>query len=227
MGNDKSRFIDLDKDFVEEESEQLNVNEQLELFKESMWKTVETATNDVPSSVEEQIASQYKMGVSVVALAEKYDMSHGAVYAILRRKGVPLRRQGIGKSYDRVNSMTKEEKNNLIREYTDGVPLHEIYKKYNINKHGTYIILDQANVPRRGIKNVKRGKPAKKPASALTFNPTSAIVNPSNNEKVGMNGTKTSPIEISLKDGVLHINITEIAQSPVDKIYVTFDPKEG
>lgn len=128
----QNREIDVNNDFVEHE-EDSNVNE------------APTLTKD------EAIVQKYKMGMSVRDLAEAYNMAIGTVYSKLRRsKKVKIGISERSKYLDRIQNMSEQNKKQLIKDYQNFMTLQDIYKKYGINKHTCYAILDDAGVERRG-----------------------------------------------------------------------------
>lgn len=157
------RKIDLQNDFTEEEESVFTTErfiarkvseDELAEFKKA-WEKMEPAPVVTPEeskrlSMEDVIAKQYKLGMTLKQIQTEHNISAGKVYEILARKGVPLRNgRQRSKSNERLSMMTELEKQSLIRDYKDGMPLASIFNKYDINKHGCYIILDEANIPRR------------------------------------------------------------------------------
>jgi hypothetical protein len=105
-------------------------------------------TEDILSD-EEVVVKQYKGGLTLKQITKIHGISYGRLYEILNRHKVPFRRYAASASGDRISYMTNEERVNLIKDYEKGMALSLIYSKYNINKHGCYAILDEAQVPRR------------------------------------------------------------------------------
>lgn len=106
-------------------------------------------TDDILLYDEEIIVSQYKLGMTLKVITKIHGISYGRLYEILNRHKVPFKRYAASASGDRMSYMTDEERVNLIKDYEKGMALSLIYSKYNINKHGCYSILDEAQVPRR------------------------------------------------------------------------------
>lgn len=132
-----SKIIDFENDFTEEE-------EDVFLTREEKGIGVENTT------LEDIVASKYKLGLPIKQIRKEHNISSGKVYEILARKGVPLRNGRYRSKYmERATTMSQLERQSLILDYEMGTPLEDIYKKYDINKHGCYLILDEANVPRR------------------------------------------------------------------------------
>lgn len=103
-----------------------------------------------PTSLDDIVAAQYKAGFSVTYIGKTNNISAGKLYGILARKGVPLRvgRYNKSKSASSVDKLTPKQRDTLMDEYVNGVPLTTLYVKYNLNKHGLYRILDEGNIPR-------------------------------------------------------------------------------
>lgn len=139
-------FIDIEKDIVEDEELFLPKKESTEL-----QETREEADIPLPLTLDEIVAKQYKEGKTLKEITKENGISYGKVYEILNRLNIPLRhgRYSSSDSGDRIMTMTQLEKKSLIADYKAGVPINEILKKYQINKHGCYSILDEAGVERR------------------------------------------------------------------------------
>lgn len=183
--NKQMSFIDIDNDFVEEVQEE---------------KTV---------SVEDAIATAYKSGVTIKNIVKEFNTSYGRVYGILNSKGVPLRngRYKRSESGSRLQNMSKLEQASLIADYQKGVPLSEIRKKYSINKHGCYSILDAHNIPRKQDHKYKN-KMAIKQARVDTRIPTVVL-------SEGM-------LEVSKEGEILNIVIHKELTSSIDRVNVNF-----
>ena len=127
----EARFIDFDNDFEEEQS----------------------AAASLGLSQDDIVIKQYKVGMTVKAIVADNGISYGKVYEILSRNGVPLRsgRYNNTKSGERILTMGELEKRSLINDYLAGMQLKALFEKYEINKHGCYLILDAANIPRRHL----------------------------------------------------------------------------
>ncbi|WP_226803050.1 hypothetical protein, partial [Collinsella aerofaciens] len=140
-------FIDIEKDFIEDE-------EELFLPKKKPTESQETEEETdipLPLTLDEIVAKQYKEGKTLKEITKANGISYGKVYEILNRLNIPLRhgRYSSSKSGDRIMTMTQLEKKSLIADYKAGMPMNEILEKYQINKHGCYSILDEAKVERR------------------------------------------------------------------------------
>jgi len=98
-----------------------------------------------------RVAAMYKAGLSIKDILTANNISTGRMYEILNRKQVPLRkgRKVNTESARRILMMTAKQKQDVIIDYRDGVKVKDIFKKYDINKHGLYSILDEHNVPRK------------------------------------------------------------------------------
>jgi Mor family transcriptional regulator len=126
--------IDFEKDFEEEVA---------------VIGTSSFATKD------DELVFDYSIGATIAQLKDKYNLTKAQVYKILHTNGVALHNTHTqSKSRERILTMTEREKSTLVADYKSGMSTKAIQEKYNINKHGCYIVLDEAGVPRR----MKRGK---------------------------------------------------------------------
>lgn len=207
MGN---RKIDFEKDFLEFTDEE-----------ESAFQTQgdkEDTTEQDKGRIlteEEVVAKKYRLGMSVQQIRKEHDISFGKVYEILAKKDVPLRNGRYrSKSNDRISMMTELEKQSLIADYKGGMQIEQIYKKYDINKHGCYIILDEANVPRRLDRT-----PEKSPIPEMVEN-----IKVKSSEDTAKTLKIKSPaiMEISRDGDILNINVTKQRENPIDFVNVSF-----
>lgn len=220
---EKDRLIDFDNDFTEEEEA---------VFQATPQNTI-TARVGVTAllELEEQVVKKYRGGMSVVQIAKDYDISFGKIYDILARHGVPLRngRSKRSKSYKRLKSMTRKEKETLINDYINGMSLKEIFKKYNINKHGVYTLLNEANVPLkqdRKLHNEKEWQSEVEPkhGQRTIFD----FIDEAEEDKEVEAKTETEAetdtksVKIEKKDGTLHIELTKHVFQDVDTVKVSF-----
>ncbi|AII27998.1 hypothetical protein LD13_gp097 [Bacillus phage Bobb] len=113
------------------------------------FATTTVSAEDVAS--EAAIVKMYSEGRTVGEIQDTFKISSGKMYEIITRHNLPLRNGRIknSKAGKRLQEMTKNEKRNLVKDYEDGMNLNDIYKKYNINKHGTYTILNEFKVDRK------------------------------------------------------------------------------
>lgn len=113
------------------------------------FATTNVSAEDVAS--ESAIVKMYSEGRTVGEIQDTFKISSGKMYEIITRHNLPLRNGRIksSKAGKRLQEMTKNEKRNLVKDYEDGMNLNDIYKKYNINKHGTYTILNEFKVDRK------------------------------------------------------------------------------
>lgn len=193
------RKIDLQNDFTEEEEAVFQV------IKPNISATDITEDSEA-YEFERTIVSMYKAGVPI---KEMKWVSIGRVYEILAKHGVELRNGRYrSKSNDRIITMTALEKKSLIAEYKKGITLAEIYRKYDINKHGVYILLDEAGIPRRRDAVIGREK-----AAEMVHN-----MNKSTTAKL-----KTEPIEISRKGDTLYVKITKRMPTDLSHINVSIN----
>lgn len=113
------------------------------------FATSSVSAEDVAS--EAAIVKMYSEGHTVEEIKNTFKISSGKMYEIITRHSLPLRNGRVksSKAGKRLQEMTKKEKRNLVKDYEDGMNLNDIYKKYNINKHGTYTILNEFRVDRK------------------------------------------------------------------------------
>lgn len=113
------------------------------------FATTNVSAEDVAS--EAAIVKMYSEGRTVGEIQDTFKISSGKMYEIITRHNLPLRNGRIksSKAGKRLQEMTTNEKRSLVEDYEDGMNLNDIYKKYNINKHGTYTILNEFKVDRK------------------------------------------------------------------------------
>ncbi|AGB62718.1 hypothetical protein [Bacillus phage phiAGATE] len=113
------------------------------------FATTNVSAEDVAS--EAAIVRMYSEGHTVGEIQDTFKISSGKMYEIITRHSLPLRNGRIknSKAGKRLQEMTKKDKRNLVTDYENGMNLNDIYKKYNINKHGTYTILNEFKVDRK------------------------------------------------------------------------------
>lgn len=96
------------------------------------------------------IADRYREGYLIKDIVEEFDISQGSVYNSLSREGMSLRNTvNNSKSAIRIDNMTALEKLSLKQDYENGMAMTQIYEKYDINKHGCYMLLDELGAERR------------------------------------------------------------------------------
>ena len=188
------KWIDLEKDFVEEKEMEL---------------------------IEEVVVNQYKGGMGVKEIIKRNGIPAGTVYSILKRHNVPLRSPHYdSKSRDRLLTMTKEEKDNLIQDYLNGMSTAEIYKKYDINKHGCYTILDLAGIPRRKRFELEPST-QEVTETEITTQPSSVKrQNPKKEEPKAKKEQKTYSVHIHQDGKTVHITIPKTMG--VDQVHISF-----
>lgn len=196
---DKSRDLDPEKDFTEEEEALMRPN----VFTPKLSEELRLAS---------KVAQQYKAGLSATKIMKDNNISAGKMYEILRKKGVALRSNRYAtKGTLRTVMMTEQEKRNLIADYQSGMSLGDIYKKYNINKNGCYSILDEANVARREKAGLVEQKPkkhkTKRKGKKKAAEKPEVIVH-------------LGPVEAELEEDCLYITIKAAVVAPTDKVKV-------
>ncbi|QEG13675.1 hypothetical protein MARVELLAND_153 [Bacillus phage vB_BspM_MarvelLand] len=160
---------------------------------------------------EELVATEYKNGVKQQDILDKYVLSTTQLYDILTRNQVPLRnRMRSSKSADRLMTITKMEMETFEYDYNQGMHLEKLYKKYDLNKHGLYKLVDMLGLPRRN-KKIK-GK------QQLVFDlAQEELVDP------------IESVNCTLENGELHVKIAlRVQHTGIDSINVQITPpKEG
>lgn len=173
---------------------------------------------DIPPEVrvlrtEEAVAKKYKLGLPILEIQKQHGISSGTIYGILARKGIPLRSNARrhSKSQERLSTMTELEKKSLVRDYKDGMSITNIFKKYDINKHGAYLILDEAGVPRRHDREIGSG---------------TDIANEMVKSVRGSQSNKVKKVDAKLEDETLHIHVTVKKDIPVQAFQVNLSYEE-
>ena len=187
--------IDIENDFTEEEV---------------------AAIAPKPLPKEEQIAKKYQAGLPVLQIAKEHNISTGKIYNILNRKGVKLRngRTLKSQSASRLITMTAVQKQNLINDYLDGMMLKTIFDKYDINKHGTYAILDEQNVPRRDDPSLHTGhhyNNSRNRAARKAYKSHAKAA------------AEAEDVSYYIEDGTLCITISKKRIMPVENIQISFE----
>ncbi|AMQ66485.1 DNA binding protein [Bacillus phage Shbh1] len=194
----KKREIDLENDFTEVEEEVFKVDNKKDQV-------------EAGGKLEDIIAKKYKLGMNVREIYRNHNVSIGQIYDILRRKHVPLRHTVTNsRSAQRVKNMSQEEIECLVNDYVSNrLTLEEIYKKYNINKHGCYMILDEVGVPRKGL-------------NATTGSCMYSIMSDNNGEE-GQPVTSNPKVDhMTITDGTLTINI-DCQKSEVERVNLSIN----
>lgn len=159
-------------------------------------------------TVDELVAAEYQdKSIKQQDILNKYGISTTQLYDILNRKGIPFRnRARSSKSNDRLLTMTKIEMDTFAGDYTQGMHLEKLYKKYDLNKHGLYKLVDKLGLPRRN-KKIK-GK------QQLVFDLAQE--------------EQVDPIEsvkCTLEDGELHVKVTlRVQPAGIDSINLEIKP---
>ena len=205
----------------------------------------------------ERVAAMYKAGVSIKDILTANEISTGRMYEILNRKQVPLRkgRKTNTESARRILMMTAKEKQDVIIDYRDNMKLSTIFKKYDINKHALYSILDEHNVPRKDNPELHTGhthnnsnrltKAEKEdllkqmeeddvyaPLEIVSRSKPEPKLNPELEEEIAramMQDKVVGPVTFRKEGDILFIDVEVFENHPLDKIYVNVslaNPKE-
>ncbi|ALA13212.1 DNA binding protein [Bacillus phage TsarBomba] len=156
---------------------------------------------------EELVTADYKNGVKQQDILDKYVISTTQLYDILNRNQIPLRnRMRSSKSNDRLMTITKMEMETFEYDYKQGMHLEKLYKKYGLNKHGLYKLVDKLGLPRRN-KKIK-GK------QQLVFDlAQEELVDP------------IESVKCTLENGELHVKVTlRVQHTGIDSINLEIKP---
>lgn len=188
-----NRKLDIEVDFIEDEEEG------------GESKTKDTLTLD------EIIVKKYKLGMNLTKIMHDHNISSGSLYNILNRNRVPLRNgRHTSKSQDRVTNMSQMEKKSLISDYLKGMTLIDIYKKYDINKHGCYQILDEAGVPRRQDVDLADSSATYEPREDMVNNIKDSVKNKDTGIKISEpSPAKEAKARFNLDEGNLQIDLLD------------------
>lgn len=201
--------IDLENDFTEEE--------------QSVFAPKKKET-EKPLSMEDRIAKQYKLGMTVRGIVDQNEVSFGKVYEILSRKKVPLRNgRSKSDSRERISMMTGLEKQELVNDYKNGLPIERIFQKYRINKNGCYLILDEANVPRRYDRGGENTEPVTRITTTEKLHTTESEVETGKNEvRISeSNSNKKPAIELNQIHDTLYVKINCDVGDPIEHVVVS------
>lgn len=210
MKND--RLIDLENDFTEEE--------------EAVFQVTTETENTSQLNLEESVVKKYRGGMTIVQIAKDHDISVGKIYDILARHNVTLRkgRSKRSKSYKRLKAMTREEKAALINDYINGVPLKELFNKYNINKHGVYTLLNQANVPLKQDSKLQEETDNKVVQPEVQPNYRQLTIDDFLDDTEEKEESKDIQlIKLKKQDNTLHIKLSKEALQNLDNFEVSID----
>jgi len=99
----------------------------------------------------DNIIKDYIEGYPRKYIQAKYLISNGQLSSHLQARGVPLRYPSRRKTSmeRRIKHLTEEDRQEIIRDYLNGVSGEAIYKKYSIHKNGLYTLLDIHNIKRK------------------------------------------------------------------------------
>lgn len=166
-------------------------------------------------STDELIAAEYQdKSIKQQDILDKYNISTSQLYDILNRKDIPLRnRLRSSKTNDRLLTMTATEMENFAHDYKQNMSLAELYKKYDLNKHGVYKLVGQLGLPKRYKEGITRNHKKRIEEQQLKFEltPDSKVTT-----------------SFKIEDGTAHVYMVINSPSPIDSIKVHIEvPKEG
>lgn len=102
-----------------------------------------------------KIIQDYKNGEDVPSMQRKFHVSAGTIYRILDMNGVPRRAKHGRKTYDALDRFTDKELHQIVAEHDAGLPLVDIYYKWDINKNAFYVIQDKVRAMQNNeVKNL-------------------------------------------------------------------------
>lgn len=90
-----------------------------------------------------KIIQDYKDGTDVPTIQRKFHVSAGTIYRILDMHGVPRRSKHTRKTFDALDRFTDKELYQIVSEHDAGLPIADIYYKWDINKNAFYVIQDK------------------------------------------------------------------------------------
>lgn len=90
-----------------------------------------------------KIIQDYKDGADVPTMQHKFQVSAGTIYRILDMNGIPRRSKHSRKTFDALDRFTDKELQQIVAEHDAGLPLVDIYYKWDINKNAFYVIQDK------------------------------------------------------------------------------------
>lgn len=92
-----------------------------------------------------KIIQDYKNGDDVPAMQRKFHVSAGTIYRILDMHGVPRRSKHTRKTFDALDRFTDKELQQIVADHENGLPLEDVYYKWDINKNAFYVIKDKVS----------------------------------------------------------------------------------
>lgn len=156
-------------------------------------------------NTDELVIAEYIGKVKLDTILEKYNISTTDLYRILNRKGIPLRnRMSKTKANDRLLTMSSVEKEDFAKDYMRGLKLVTLYKKYTLNRHVLYKLVDELGLPKnnRSITEEQQMKLELLPKSKVTT-------------------------AFKVEDGTAHVYLVINSPQPIDSIQVHIEvPKE-
>lgn len=231
MSKKNMQYIDVANDFTEEEEA---VFKPAVAVAEPAKGAKPEKTEAVGSSLDSHVAAQYRAGMNLKDICKSNNISAGKVYGILARMDVPLR-SGRYKtaSGDRLATMTNKEKQSLIDSYLSGKALETLYRAYNLNKHGLYRVLDEANIPRRHKHISTEAKPETEEAAYTGVSPEEFTGTLPDGRLTTLSGGQTFPgivaepvekpvvADVSATDTGIHITLNRKHLTSAENINIT------
>lgn len=92
-----------------------------------------------------KIIQDYKDGADVPTMQRKFHVSAGTIYRILDMHGVQRRSKHTRKTFDALDRFTDEELQQIVADHDNGLPLEDVYYKWDINKNAFYVIKDKVS----------------------------------------------------------------------------------
>jgi len=250
-----SKYSKILKEF--EEEHKMAENKKIDILNDFTEEEVAVfsptpAMDNEDISEANRVAAMYKAGLSIKDILTANNISTGRMYEILNRKQVPLRkgRKVNTESARRILMMTAKQKQDVIIDYRDGVKVKDIFKKYDINKHGLYSILDEHNVPRKDnpelhighhhnnsnrLTKAEKEDMIKEIEEDDIFAPLDTLVRAKENKldeeiyATMTEGKAVGPVTFRKEGDILFIDVELFENHPLDKVYVNVslaDPKE-
>lgn len=229
MSKKNMQYIDVANDFTEEE---------VAVFQPAVAVAEKPKQEEKPkaeaSSLDAHVAAQYRAGMNLKDISKANNISAGKIYGILDRMAVPLR-SGRYKtaSGDRLATMSNAEKQRLIDSYLSGTPLETLYETHNLNKHGLYRVLDEANIPRRHKHISTEAKPETEEAAYTSNTPEEFTGTLPEGRLITLTGGQTfhgvvaEPVEkpvvadVSATDTGIHITLNRKHLTSAENINIT------
>ena len=102
----------------------------------------------------DNIVRDYMNHVPVMEIFHKYDISSGQLTSHLSARGIERRmtKRREQTLFKKLAKYTVKDIQDIIQDYEIGVPIQDIYDKYEIHKNGLYYLLDTNDIERRGRK---------------------------------------------------------------------------